>query len=91
MVLDAFKIKRTLSVSGFNLFFLFLLNVGCQPPLNEVKKTEISDSKTRADAAKVSVLGIFHFRGSTGDMAAMHMADPFGKRRQDDIKELVDQ
>ncbi len=91
MVLNSSKIKNILSVSRFSLVFLLLLNAACEPQLKEEKKKEINTYATRSDAAKVAVLGVFHFGGSSGDMAAMHMADPFGKRRQDDIKELVAQ
>lgn len=88
MVLNSSKFKNILSVSRFSLVFLLLLNIACQP---QPEEKEITEPSTQADAAKVAVLGVFHFGGSSGDMAAMHMADPFGKRRQDDIKELVAQ
>lgn len=55
---------------------------------NNGRQKEIS--KSQGKEAKVALLGVFHFQGSS-DMASMHMADPFGKRRQDDIKEVVRQ
>ncbi len=78
--------------NGIICLFLFVaLATGCvSDPVNTGQEDE-GPEPIQSDAAKVSVLGVFHFGGSSGDLASMHMADPFGKRRQDDIKELVSQ
>ncbi|MCX2718112.1 DUF5694 domain-containing protein [Lentiprolixibacter aurantiacus] len=83
--------KRIFNLNNIYSLFLLFLIAACQPQSKKEKTREISETITESDAAKVTVLGVFHFGGSTGDMAAMHMADPFGKRRQDDIKEVVAQ
>ena len=65
---------------------------GCQESPNAVLHENIGQSASQqSDAAKVAILGVFHFGGSSGDLASMHMAEPFGKRRQDDMRNLVSQ
>ena len=74
----------------FCIYVMIFLVSGCQDHPNDVI---LEDQRTavnkQPDAAKVAILGVFHFGGSSGDLASMHMAEPFGKRRQDDIRELV--
>src|SRR5210317_542124 len=87
-----FSFRKQLSFINYNIVFILLLTMSCQNNSNKIALEEkIEPPSIQAEAAKVTMLGVFHFGGSSGDMAAMHMADPFGKRRQDDIKELVSQ
>ncbi len=85
-----FVLKSFRSLLIFSLFIVIPMNSDCQPEnhkTNQKNSSELSESE--AGATKVAMLGLFHFGGSSGDLASMKMADPFGKRRQDDIKELV--
>ena len=50
---------------------------------------QISSNPNEIAQPKVSMLGTFHFAGTT-DMAAIKMEDVLGERRQKEIKELVD-
>ncbi|MEM9324425.1 MAG: DUF5694 domain-containing protein [Bacteroidota bacterium] len=38
---------------------------------------------------KIALLGVFHFAGSAGDIAAIQLEDPLGAVRQKEIKDLV--
>ena len=70
---------------------LVLLATGCQTQNSEGRQPEALDQPPTAHALpKVALLGVFHFGGSSGDLASMEMSDPFGERRQAEIKELVD-
>jgi len=68
---------------------LLLLIIGCQSNSKKINQENVSSSANQSDVAKVALLGAFHFGGSTGDLASMNMANPFGERRQNDIRELV--
>jgi hypothetical protein len=83
---------RNFTIGNLAIICLLFMHAGCQKEaadndLTKVQEQPIDSPKT----AQVYMLGVFHFGGSSGDMAAMHMADPFGQRRQDDIKSLVSQ
>ena len=70
------------------LFFLCIF-IAVQVYSNTIYQSVNNLTKNHSDTAKVALLGVFHFGGSSGDLASMHMADPFGERRQKEIKELV--
>ena len=79
--------KLFFSLSGILLLMFIFIN-GLKVS-NSSLQTDENDTSVQNNAAKVALLGVFHFGGSSGDLASMHMVDPFGERRQNDIKELV--
>lgn len=48
-----------------------------------------SFQKTETNKTKVAVLGLFHFAGSSSDLASIKLEDPLGEKRQHEIIELV--
>ncbi len=86
-------INHLFSIKNFIILSTLFIHSGCQTGTSDNELTLIEEPATDSPpaAAQVYMLGVFHFGGSSGDMAAMNMADPFGQRRQDDIKELVAQ
>ncbi len=80
--------KHTI-INRFSILLIPLILIGCQSDSKNINLKDISPSESQSDVAKVALLGVFHFGGSSGDLASMQMANPFGERRQNDIKELV--
>lgn len=72
-------------IIGTGVCILFSITTGFLSKPEKGMITPTNDSLV----AKVSILGVFHFGGSSQDMASMYMPDPFGERRQADISNLV--
>jgi Family of unknown function (DUF5694) len=87
--LETLLTDKHIVINRFSVLLILLISVGCQSNSKKIRQENVSPSANQSDVAKVALLGAFHFGGSTGDLASMHMANPFGKRRQNDIRELV--
>jgi Family of unknown function (DUF5694) len=72
------------------LYLILLILMSCQTNSKKISQEIIgTNTANLSDVSKVALLGVFHFGGSSGDLASMHMANPFGERRQNDISKLV--
>jgi len=81
---------KHLVINRFSILLILLISIGCQSNSKRIsQEKDVGHSANQSNAAKVALLGAFHFGGSTGDLASMQMANPFGERRQNDVRELV--
>jgi Family of unknown function (DUF5694) len=81
---------KQLVINRFSILLILLISIGCQSNSNRISQDkDVAPSANQSKVDKVAILGAFHFGGSTGDLASMKMANPFGERRQNDIRELV--
>lgn len=78
MILRTFK---------YALVFPFIMYIFC---IGSTRAQTITTNNQQQDVKpKISILGTFHF-GTTGDVAAVKVDNIMGKRRQSEIKEMLD-